>query len=77
MKRELHHRYLARLFVWQLVASAIVGWNVSILTEMWTNWNIVSFACQFVLLLFGHRGIAGFEDSVTRCISYVVTRFEK
>ena len=77
MKRELQHRYLARLLVWQLVVTALVGWNVSILTETWTNWNIVSFACQILLVLCGYREIVRFEDYVTRWLPYFVTRFEK
>lgn len=77
MKRELHHRYLARLLVWQFVAAALVGWNVPILMDTWTNWNVVSFACQIVLLLCGYREIVRFEDFVTRWLSSFATRFEK
>src|SRR4029077_15233465 len=77
MNRELQPRLLARMCIWQFVAACVVGWNVPMLDEDWTNWNWLSFGCQIVLFACAWREIRGWEEPVTRWISFLMRRFER
>jgi hypothetical protein len=77
MVDEKRIQWLARLVVWQGVAAFLVGWNVIPLSEPWTNWNLVSFACQAVLLVCAYRGIRRLEGSVARHLAHLYRRLER
>jgi len=68
---------LARICVWQIAVGCLVGWNALIFTEAWTNWNLLSFACQIVILVCGWREIRGWEELMTRWISFLMRSVER
>ena len=77
MKHEAHYRLFGQMQVWQLVAALIFGWNAHVFWDEWTSWNLVSFACQIVILACVWRQIRSWEEPVTRWISIFMRRFER
>jgi len=77
MKHELHSRLFARICICEIIVCFSVGWNAHIFTEEWTNWTLLSFACQIVIVVCGWRGIRGWEEPMTRWISFLIRRVER
>ena len=77
MTKERQHRWFARLIMWQFVVVCLVGLNVGLLSEQWSNWSILFFACQAVLLWGAYREIRRREDSITRWITNYFRRIER
>jgi hypothetical protein len=64
MKRELSPQFIGQIFVWQLVVSSFIGWDGPMLADEWTNWNLLSFGCQILLLACAWRAIRRWEQPV-------------
>jgi hypothetical protein len=77
MTRELHHRWFTRLFVWQFVAAALFGANAPIVTEPWTNWNLLFFTCQLLLLFCAFRKLRRLEEIIAQWMAELFRRFER
>ena len=77
MTKEQQHRWFARYYVWSAVAAVLFGLNAHVFWDEWTNWNIVSFACQMVILMCVWRQIPSWEEPVARWISFLMRRFER
>ncbi len=77
MTKERQHRLFARFFLWQLVIAGLVGWNVLALSEPWTNWLVLSFACQAVLLVCAYRVIRRHEDLIAHWVAFIFRKIER
>jgi hypothetical protein len=77
MTYERVHKWFARLILWQCVVAFLVGWIAVPFTEPWTNWNILSLACQAVLTFYAYRGIRRHEALVASWVSHFFRRFER
>jgi hypothetical protein len=76
MTNERKQRWLVRLMLLDFVIACLLGLNVSALTESWTNWNILGFACQAVFLLCVYRSFRNHEELVMRRVLHYFRRIE-
>jgi hypothetical protein len=63
--------------VWQLVAACFAGLNTVALSEPWTNWMVLGFACQVLLLLRLYRVIRRHEDTMTYWFAWIFRKLER
>ena len=77
MTKERQHRLFARFLMWQSVVACLGGWNVIALSESWTNWMVLSFACQGVLLFCAIRAIRRHEDLMTNWVAYIFSKIDR
>ena len=75
MIRERQHRLFVRYFTWFWLAYAYVYLNGQILSEPWTNWNVVSMASLLVLLLANIWQFSSLEALVARFLLPLLRRF--
>jgi hypothetical protein len=74
MERKRQSQLLVLVFFESFVADGLIGWNGCIFSEAWTNWNLLSFACQSVLFVCGWRELRRRHVLVARWFTFWIER---